>query len=297
MKILIGVCLSKKNFRYLNLFINDINRIIVPKNFSLKIFFILNKKDYYFKYLIKKKFVKKKCDFKILLEDNNNIPAARNRFLRELKDINFSYAGFLDDDCSISRKWLVNMVKFIKKYDCDVVGGPQRHLSINKKIKMFYDLIEPQYKSGTDINWVATNNCFFKKSILTANIKFHNAFNKFGGSDQHFFQQLKKKNFKIKWNNDSIVFERSQKTRENLKWFLQRNIRYGYSGSLIDLKLYGKLKGNFINMVKIFYLLFLSILNLIFFINYKKFYKSIFLFMRAYGRVIYLSKYKLTKYY
>ena len=66
MKILIGVCLSKKNFRYLNLFINDINIIIVPKNFCLKIFFILNKKDYYFKYLIKKKIAKKKCDFKIV---------------------------------------------------------------------------------------------------------------------------------------------------------------------------------------------------------------------------------------
>ena len=45
MKILIGVCLSKKNFRYLNLFINDINKIIVPENSYLKIFFILNKKD------------------------------------------------------------------------------------------------------------------------------------------------------------------------------------------------------------------------------------------------------------
>ena len=66
MKILIGVCLSKKNFRYLNLFINDINKIIVPENSYLKIFFIVNKKDYYFKYLIKKKLSRKKCDYKIL---------------------------------------------------------------------------------------------------------------------------------------------------------------------------------------------------------------------------------------
>ena len=41
----------------------------------------------------------------------------------------------------------------------------------------------------------------------------------------------------IKWNNNP-VYEISQKKRENLKWFINRNFKYGITGILIDIELY-----------------------------------------------------------
>ena len=48
MKILIGVCLSKKNFKFLNKFLNSLIKLEVPTNHPLKIVFIIEKKKSYF---------------------------------------------------------------------------------------------------------------------------------------------------------------------------------------------------------------------------------------------------------
>ena len=48
-------------------------------------------------------------------------------FLKFIKNKEIQYAGFLDDDCSVDKDWLLNMVKFVNQNDCDIVGGPQKH--------------------------------------------------------------------------------------------------------------------------------------------------------------------------
>ena len=115
MKILIGACLSKKNYKFLNKFLNSLIKLEVPNNYPLKIIFIIEKKNYIFEDKIFKIFKGKKIDFEILFTFKNGIPQLRNIFLKYLKNNVSKYSGFLDDDCIVPKNWLKNMVKFIEK--------------------------------------------------------------------------------------------------------------------------------------------------------------------------------------
>ena len=78
------------------------------------------------------------------------------------------YIGFLDDDCKIKKNWVFDMLKFIKKNDCQIVGGPQLHETRIHKYKSFYQFMEPKYTHKQTVNWIATNNCFFKKRLSSS---------------------------------------------------------------------------------------------------------------------------------
>ena len=297
MKILIGVCLSKKNSKFLNKFLNSLIKLEVPNNYFLKIVFIIEKKNQVIENDIFKIFKGKKIDFEILFTIKNGIPQLRNIFLKHLKK-NFSeYSGFLDDDCIVPIKWLKNMVKFIEKKNCDIVGGPQLHMTKNEFYAKLFDIIEPKHTHGQKVDWVATNNVLFKSKILNKkDLLFDVNLKNIGGSDQLFFKKLHLKNLKLKWNLKSFVIENTQIERENLNWFLKRNFRYGYSGYYIDKNIYGLQYGLFLNISKGFYLLFLSVFFMIIFFFNNNFYKSIFYFCRSIGRFSSLIYYKPKKY-
>ena len=297
MKILIGVCLSKKNFKFVNKFLNSLLKLEVPNNYLLKIVFIIENKNHIFINKISKIFKSKKPDFEILFTDKNGIPQLRNIFLKYLKNNVSKYSGFLDDDCIIPIKWLKNMVKFIEKENCDVVGGPQLHITKDKFYAKLFQIIEPKRTHGQKVDWVATNNVFFKSKILNKkDLKFDTNLKNVGGSDQLFFKKLHFKNVNFKWNLKSFVIENNQIEREDLKWFLKRNLRYGYSGNYIDRNIYGPQLGFYLNFSKGCYLLFLSIFFMITFFLNNNFYRSIFYFCRSIGRLSVLTRYKPNKY-
>ena len=147
------------------------------------------------------------------------------------------------------------MIKFINQNNCDIVGGPQEHKVKNIKFKNYYDILEPRRKHGELVKWVATNNCFFSKKIVKSKILFNTQLANYGGSDQLFFRKLYKEKFIIKWNMKSYTIENYNLQRERKLWFLKRNLRYGYSGNLIDKEIYGKMS-LIIIFIKIFYLIF-----------------------------------------
>ena len=130
--------------------------------------------------------------------------------------------------------------------------------------------------------------------MIKSNIIFDLRLARYGGSDQLFFSELSKKKFKIKWNKSSFITENYNPERESKVWFLKRNLRYGYSGNLIDKKIYGK-KGLIIICMKILYLIFCALLFLVF-PNRKNFIKSSFFLSRASGRLIGIFNYKPKKY-
>ena len=100
--------------------------------------------------------------------------------------------------------------------------------------------MEPVRYHGQLVSWVATNNCFFSNKVFNkTNVLFDKKFARVGGSDQLFFSKLNKKKFIIKWNTKSFITENfDAKERKNI---FKRNFRYGYSGNLIDKKIYGKI--------------------------------------------------------
>ena len=65
MKIILGVSLSKKNYKFLNNFLTSLANLKNNKDCTLVCVFINEKKNFYFENLIKKKLYKRK-KFKIV---------------------------------------------------------------------------------------------------------------------------------------------------------------------------------------------------------------------------------------
>ena len=296
MKVLLGISLSKKNYKFLPRFINSLNNLQNKNGYNIVFIFILEKKNFYFNEIILRNFSNK--NFKLLYVKKSGIPHSRNKFLNYIRFSQSTYAGFLDDDCTIPRDWLMNMLNFKSFHTCNLVGAPQLHKAKDKFYDKLYKLIEPHRKHGENIDWAATNNVFFESKIIRNNNHyFDEKLKNIGGSDQLFFKKLKK-DFKLiyKWNLKSPVYENIQIERESVKWFINRNFRYGFSGSYIDKIIYGNFCGITINILKFFYLLVISIFYIFLFINNKYFIESIFSLSKAWGRLLGLTNYKPKKY-
>lgn len=295
MRIFLCILISKKNQRFLQKLLESLNSLKKNLNYKLNIIFIIQKKNTFFEKFVKKK-LSNNIKYKILKSSKDSIPYSRNLYLNYIRQKKFQYGGFLDDDCIIDARWLVNMIKFINNNKCDIVGGPQKHILKNKKFKKFYELIEPVRQNGIFVDWIATNNSFFKSRVIKGNkINFDEKLSNHGGSDQLFFKLLSKKKYLIRWNSNSIVFENYQKNREKNKWFFKRNLRYGYSGNIIDFTVYGRLKGMFVILSKIIYLIIQSLI-LICFPFKNNYLKSYFFLIRATGRLIGIFNYNPKKY-
>ncbi len=295
MKIFLCILISKKNHKFLHLLLKSLNSLKINFNHKLNIIFIIQKKDFFLKKFVKKK-LSKNIKYKIIKSSKNSIPYSRNLYLNYIRKKKFKYGGFLDDDCTLDENWLINMIKFININKCDIIGGPQRHIVKKKKFKIFFDLIEPKRENGRIVDWIATNNSFFNSRAIKNNqIIFDELLTSYGGSDQLFFKLLSKKNYVIRWNSNSIVYENYQPNREKNKWFFQRNLRYGYSGNIIDFKIYGGPIGIIIILLKIIFLMIQSLTFLCIPLNYN-YLKSYFSLVRVLGRIIGLFNYNPKKY-
>ena len=286
-QIAILVCTRKKNpnlikclnsIKYFG-FKHKIKLVLVENNFKKT----LNDKDF------------KKLNFshnvKIFyyLEKKIGIPFARNKALDILRKINCSFVCFFDDDCEVSNNWLESMINIQKLSRADIVTGPQ----VSKSNNLFLKVLERENKNLKRLKWAATNNIYAKKiAIIGSNIKFSDKLKKFGGSDQLFFLKISKKGKKIVWNNDAIVSEFRDKKRENFKWFLRRNIRYGTSSFKIFKEIYGPFKSVILCIIKSLYeflkfLFYISIVLLDIRLNFLKstqfLIRSIFTFLGIFG--------------
>jgi len=283
-RIYISICSRGLNNNFLEL-LKCINKNYIKSNFDIRVLitFNLSKKINFFdKKLIKSKL--KKINFKIIYEKQVGISKVRNRSLSYLKKLKFIYCCFLDDDCVIKDNYLEKHLNFIKKNKCNIVSGPQ----IYKSKMKFFKAFERNFSQGEEISWASTNNVFFKKDILKYNLIFSNKVSRYGfGEDQLFFSKLSNYGEVIKWNNNP-VFEVSQKKRESLNWFINRNYRYGLTGILVDRELYNLFSAYILNIFKAFYNLARSLLCLFFSpIDLKNnLYKSLAFFLRFIGRIL-----------
>ena len=139
MNIYICSLLSKKNLKFLKSHLNSLNSLRIPSNCNLNMVFVINPKIYFTRNLLKNLLNNK--NYSILLSVKDNIPDSRNVFLKFIKNKDFQYAGFLDDDCLVDINWLLNMMKFVNQNDCDIVGGPQKHKVKNDIFADYYNIV------------------------------------------------------------------------------------------------------------------------------------------------------------
>ncbi|WP_440653640.1 glycosyltransferase [Candidatus Pelagibacter sp. HIMB1506] len=288
----IVICICSRNFN--NNFVNLLENIFenqISYNLNIKVLIVFNN----FKKIksVEEKVIKKKLrkiKYKIFYEKKIGISYARNKILKQLKFLNFEYCCFLDDDCKIKKNFLISHLNFIKKSGSKIIGGPQLYMSK----KAFFRFLERNFQNKSLVSWASTNNVFFEKSILKHKLLFSNIVSQYGfGEDQLYFYKLSKLGEKIIWNRNP-TYEIKQKNRENIKWFLQRNFKYGLTGILIDTEIYGFLIAIVLNLIKLILNLFLSVYYILILpINpINNFYRSLGFFFRFLGRLFNIIKYR-----
>ncbi len=227
-------------------------------------------------------------------ENTSGVSYSRNKILGLLRKKKFKYAALFDDDCIVSKNWLVSMIKMLKNKKADVVAGPQ----ISQSKNIFLKIMERSQFHGIKIKWASTNNVFFKLSAIKNKVKFSNKLNRIGGEDQLFFLELNKLGKKIFWNSHAPVYELIDKKRENFKWFLKRNLRYGTSAVIIYKTIYGNINGYFILLVKLIndlYRLLNSLLKSLLF-SKKDFFLFIMYNIRILGVLLGLLGFQIKEY-
>ena len=123
--------------------LNDLNKNINKKKLNISFILVFNHQ-----YKIKRSEVNslrkilKLNIFKIFYEKKKlGVSNVRNKALKILKKINFDYCLFIDDDCSIKKKFLTNHLNFIKKSNTNIVTGPQIFKSKKICIKFLKEIL------------------------------------------------------------------------------------------------------------------------------------------------------------
>ena len=256
-KILFCICTYNRNKSLIEC-LESIKFIKQIKKIRIEILILDNTKNFNSKNAIYK--LKKSKFPKIHLKNQKKrgVVFARNACLNFIKKNNFDFIAFIDDDCILDKYWLVNSFKILKKYNADIVTGPQNYskTDLSRKQINFTQFFEKTYsKNILKVKWAATNNVLFRfKIIKNIKIKFDEELNKFGmGEDQLFFLQLSNYGNKIFYSKDIKVTEKLHNHRLDINWLKNRSFRLGVLGNYIDKKIYGDIIGLIINYLKSLY--------------------------------------------
>ena len=289
-KICILVATRKRKTSLIK-FLNSVVNLQIPNNIRVQTMISVNDNQCYSEI---KKLYNEKLSIKLVRERKKGISNARNKYLDSISIKNFDYFAFFDDDVQIDKRWLIEMLKFFRENETDVIGGPQ----FSKSNSLASKLLVREEKHGSDVRWVSTNNCIVKSKVLGTKINFDQKMNFIGGEDQLFFLRLNKMGFKMMWNTKALVIEGKNYNRENFFWFLKRNFRYGASSNMIYKKTYGLIFGLSFLLAKFlsdFIMFILSLLSLIT-LTKKSFYKVSMYLFRILGLIYGLSGFQYKEY-
>ena len=258
--LVICICTYNRN-KSLKRCLKSLEKLNNSKKIKITILIIDNTVSNQSFHIIKK--IKTKFKYKIIQvnEKKRGVVNARNKALHELKSLSPHYVSFIDDDCTVNKLWLFNILKIIKKNKADIVTGPQIYTESKKNIN-YTKFFEKNYNTNIKkIKWAATNNVFFLYSIIyKKNLIFDKFLNKFGmGEDQLFFSILNRNGYKIYWGKNIKVYEKHHNHRTNIYWLIKRSFRLGVLGHYIDRKLYGNFFGYLTNYLKSILYLFYTI--------------------------------------
>jgi succinoglycan biosynthesis protein ExoM len=156
-----------------------------------------------------------------LCEPARGLSIARNRALKE--SLAMDFVAFIDDDEIADAGWLERLLSGAKEFDAGVVAGPvwPRHVQSPSWVVRggFFNAV--QRPTGTDIDFVATNNVLLRREIV-GTFRFDSRFDFTGGEDTEYFMRIKRAGAKMVWMNEAIVYECVPPGRANARWLLSR---------------------------------------------------------------------------
>ena len=167
------------------------------------------------------------------VEPEQNIALARNRALGTAKG---DFIAFIDDDEIPDKDWLWNLFTALQQYQAEIVLGPVKPVFETQPPDWITrgKLCEREtFKTGTiikDGKFTRTGNVLFSRKVVDGReILFNPIFGKTGGEDGDFFRRCLKKEYRIIWCDEAIVYETVPPERFRRSYFLKRSILQGSS--------------------------------------------------------------------
>src|SRR3989344_3451056 len=206
-----------------------------------------------------------KKEYEVIIKVGKNPSLNRNNGAKESKG---EILCFLDDDAFIENDILKKAENFFKKYNVDILGGPQLTPKDDKyfaktsgyAISDFFctSFMSNRYKKGklnlnADENSLTSAICFVKKEVFDKLNGFN--LNLFPGEDPEFFYRAKKQGFKIAYSPEIFIYHRRRPT---LKLLWKQFSNYGYTRVKKERKI-----GNKINILYLLPSVFLIYLILL----------------------------------
>jgi len=175
------------------------------------------------------------------------IPFARNRALEVALEQKVNFIAFIDDDETVEESWFSEMMKAVDRAHVDVVSGP---------VLFNTNRLTPRHRRHSSVRkWAETGNVIFKVWIAER-LRFDESLALYGGSDTLFFRQAFELGAIIRWCESAVAIEKRPKSRQTLRWRIQRQWRYGIVSTMIESRLRtGKPTA---------YVIFLSLLRIVF---------------------------------
>lgn len=163
-------------------------------------------------------------------ESRPGISYARNEGLRHLGSADA--VAFIDDDELAEVAWIEQLAQAAEKFSADVVAGPVLpKFPTNAPAWMVRQgwFERPQYTSGDDVRWPATNNSLVRRCILERlSIPFFDPLYALsGGSDTFFYARCRAAGARIVWSSEAVVSEWIPYSRLSVRWLWRRNVRLG----------------------------------------------------------------------
>ncbi|USJ25519.1 glycosyltransferase [Ensifer adhaerens] len=158
----------------------------------------------------------------------SNISIARNACLDNSTG---HYLAFVDDDETVSRTWLVQLLDTALTTGADVVLGP---------VRAEYTLSAPNWMRRGDFHstrpvWVdgeirtgyTCNVLIDLTRPVVFNRRFNLALGQTGGEDTEFFRHMHADGGRLAYAPDALVFEPVPEKRARLAWLAKRRFRSG----------------------------------------------------------------------
>lgn len=160
------------------------------------------------------------------VEPDRGICAARNCLLEKAMLHGAAYIAFVDDDELTHHQWLLNLVRGLENYDCDIVAAPV--LPINEFEAPETFIKDPKRPDGsTPRNIPAGNVIFSERLVNELGLRFDRYFDFIGCEDFDFFDRAIKNNMKSIWVDDAIIFETILPERNTRRYLIYRHFTGG----------------------------------------------------------------------
>lgn len=208
---------------------------------------------------IAESFVYQASNYRVIIEHEQGISAARNRGWKEAKG---EYIAYTDDDCRLPPDWLKKALEIIENHSPDLFGGPYHAAYLSQKPPWFKDSYgslfiasDPKYLSRGE--YLSAGNLFIKKEILAGLDGFNHKLGPTGYSikygEETAIQEILYKSMpdvRIYYDPDLFVSHLVRPEKFKLSDFLRRGIASSRDGQEIFESEPEKLFPQFIAIIK-----------------------------------------------